>query len=127
MLTRVLQVLSKLGAADVAGEIGVIFNIPQPFTMRTKRLSQVIRMSHHHFKLMVQPESEDGKTIISNFIQVLEELFVILIAHQLQSLQYLCWFLCFQYLKGLKQEMQKEIPFLMELLRDMNVEVFLHL
>lgn len=86
MLTRVLQVLSKLGAADVAGEIGVIFNIPQPFTMRTKRLSQVIRMSHHHFKLMVQPESEDGKTIISNFIQVLEELFVILIAHQLQSL-----------------------------------------
>ncbi|OAY54336.2 potassium channel KAT3 isoform X2 [Manihot esculenta] len=89
------QVLSKLGAADVAGEIGVIFNIPQPFTMRTKRLSQVIRMSHHHFKLMVQPESEDGKTIISNFIQ---------------------------YLKGLKQEMQKEIPFLMELLRDMNVE-----
>ncbi|OAY26718.1 potassium channel KAT3 isoform X2 [Manihot esculenta] len=87
------QSLSKLGAADMAGEIGVIFNIPQPFTVRTKRLSQVIRMSHHHFKQMVQPQSEDGKIIISNFIQ---------------------------YLKGLKQEMQEEIPFLMELLDDMN-------
>ncbi|KAG8635847.1 hypothetical protein MANES_16G069300v8 [Manihot esculenta] len=63
------QSLSKLGAADMAGEIGVIFNIPQPFTVRTKRLSQVIRMSHHHFKQMVQPQSEDGKIIISNFIQ----------------------------------------------------------
>ncbi|GKU87150.1 hypothetical protein SLEP1_g1596 [Rubroshorea leprosula] len=63
------QSLSKLGSADLAGEIGVIFNIPQPFTVRTKRLSQVIRISHHHFKQMVQPHSEDGKKIISNFIQ----------------------------------------------------------
>ncbi|KAF2304503.1 hypothetical protein GH714_032810 [Hevea brasiliensis] len=92
--------LSKLGAADMAGEIGVIFNIPQPFTVRTKRLSQVIRISHHHFKHMVQPQSEDGKIIISNFLQ---------------------------YLKGLKQEMQEEIPFLMELLGDMNAEAFLQL
>lgn len=52
------------------GEIGVIFNIPQPFTVRTKRLSQVVRISHHHFKQMVQPQSLDGKKILSNFIQV---------------------------------------------------------
>jgi CRP-like cAMP-binding protein len=67
-----VQVLSKIGPSDVAGEIGVVFNIPQPFTMRTKRLSQVIRLSHHHLKQMVQPHSEDGKTIISNFTQVKE-------------------------------------------------------
>ncbi|GAV76004.1 DBD_Tnp_Mut domain-containing protein [Cephalotus follicularis] len=66
----VFQFLSKQGSADVAGEIGVIFNIPQPFTVRTKRLSQVIRISHHHFKQMVQPHSEDGKKTISNYIQV---------------------------------------------------------
>ncbi|OMO90972.1 Cyclic nucleotide-binding-like protein [Corchorus olitorius] len=53
----------------MAGEIGVIFNIPQPFTVRTKRLSQVLRISHHHFKQMVQPNSKDGKTIITNFVQ----------------------------------------------------------
>ncbi|XP_022730435.1 potassium channel KAT3-like [Durio zibethinus] len=85
------QFLSKLGAADMAGEIGVIFNIPQPFTVRTKRLSQVIRISHHHFKQMVQPQSEDGKIIIANFMQ---------------------------YLKGLKEDMLQEIPFLTELLAE---------
>jgi len=62
----------------MAGEIGVVFNIPQPFTVRTRRLSQVIRLSHHHLKQMAQPHSEDGKKIISNFIQV--ETLVCLIA-----------------------------------------------
>ena len=73
MLTKLkwdFQFLSKLGSADMAGEIGVIFNIPQPFTVRTKRLSQVIRISHQHFKQMVQQHNADGKIIISNFIQV---------------------------------------------------------
>ncbi|KAH8492568.1 hypothetical protein H0E87_021953 [Populus deltoides] len=79
----------------MAGEIGVVFNIPQPFTVRTRRLSQVIRLSHHHLKQMAQPHSEDGKKIISNFIQ---------------------------YLKDLKREMQEEIPFLRELLEDTAVE-----
>ncbi|XAR70906.1 hypothetical protein NMG60_11027946 [Bertholletia excelsa] len=64
------QFLSKAGAADMAGEIGVLFNIPQPFTVRTKRLSQVIRISHHQFKQMVQPHTDDGQIIVSNFIQV---------------------------------------------------------
>ncbi|KAJ6732421.1 POTASSIUM CHANNEL AKT1 [Salix purpurea] len=89
------QVLSKIGPSDVAGEIGVVFNIPQPFTLRTKRLSQVIRLSHHHLKQMVPAQSEDGKIFISNFIQ---------------------------YMKDLKQEMQQEIPFLKELLGDTTVE-----
>ncbi|XP_038993838.1 potassium channel KAT3 [Hibiscus syriacus] len=87
------QFLSKLGAADMAGEIGVIFNIPQPFIVRTKRLSQVIRISHHHFKQMVQPQSEDGKIIIANFMK---------------------------YLKGLKEDILQEIPFLTELLEEQN-------
>ncbi|KAJ6354573.1 hypothetical protein OIU77_005224 [Salix suchowensis] len=68
------QVLSKIGPSDVAGEIGVVFNIPQPFTLRTKRLSQVIRLSHHHLKQMVPAHSEDGKIFISNFIQYMKDL-----------------------------------------------------
>ncbi|GMI95045.1 potassium channel in Arabidopsis thaliana 3, ARABIDOPSIS THALIANA K+ RECTIFYING CHANNEL 1 [Hibiscus trionum] len=89
------QFLSKLESADMAGEIGVIFNIPQPFTVRTKRLSQVIRISHHHFKQMVQSGSEDGKIIIANFIQ---------------------------YLKGLGKDMLQELPFLRELLVYQNIQ-----
>ncbi|XP_016744733.1 potassium channel KAT3-like [Gossypium hirsutum] len=79
----------------MAGEIGVIFNIPQPFTVRTKRLSQVIRISHHQFKQMVQSESGDGKIIIANFME---------------------------YLKGLEKDMLQELPFLTELLADQNVQ-----
>ena len=69
-LILVFQFLSTLGSADMAGEIGVIFNIPQLFTVWTRRLSQVIRISHHDFKQLVQPHTEDGKKIISNFFQV---------------------------------------------------------
>ncbi|KAH9761000.1 Potassium channel KAT3 [Citrus sinensis] len=90
------QFLTKLGSADMAGEIGVIFNIPQPFTVRTKRLSQVIRLSHHHLKQMVPIDHGDGKKIMNNFIQ---------------------------YVKGLKQEMLDELPFLTELLSDLNIEI----
>ncbi|KAL5729315.1 hypothetical protein ACHQM5_002286 [Ranunculus cassubicifolius] len=85
------QFLSKLGPADMAGEIGVIFNVPQPFTVRSRRLSQVIRISHQHFKEHVEPHVADGITILNNFKQ---------------------------YLKGLKEELRQEIPFTKELLGD---------
>nr|XP_043606616.1 potassium channel KAT3-like [Erigeron canadensis] len=81
--------LTKLGPMDMFGEIGVFFNIPQPFTIRSKKLSQVVRISHHHFKQFVQPLTSDGKTIMSNFTQ---------------------------YLRELNKEVQDEIPFLADLL-----------
>ncbi|KAK8535258.1 hypothetical protein V6N13_081397 [Hibiscus sabdariffa] len=89
------QFLSKLESADIAGEIGVIFNIPQPFTVRTRRLSQVIRISHHHFKQMVQSGCEDGKIIIANFRK---------------------------YLKGLGKDTVHELPFLRELLAHHDIQ-----
>lgn len=64
------QIVSKLGSSEMAGEIAVLLNIPQPFTVRTRRLSQVIRMSHNHFKQILQPDNEDAKTLLSNFIEV---------------------------------------------------------
>lgn len=64
------QILSKLESPKMAGEIAVMLNIPQPFTVRTRRLSQVVRISHHHFKQLVQPNNDDGKILFSNFTQV---------------------------------------------------------
>ena len=64
------QILSKLESPKMAGEIAVMLNIPQPFTVRTRRLSQVVRISHHHFKQLIQPNSNDGKVLFSNFAQV---------------------------------------------------------
>ncbi|CAH8274574.1 unnamed protein product [Arabidopsis lyrata] len=91
------QVLAKLGPGSMAGEIGVVFNIPQPFTVRTRRLSQVIRIGHHKFKEMVQSDNDvDAKMIITNFMT---------------------------YLKGLNDELKKEIPFLRDLLADADAQV----
>ncbi|KAJ8555400.1 hypothetical protein K7X08_012896 [Anisodus acutangulus] len=87
------QFLSKLESPELFGEIGVIFNTPQPFTVRSKRLSQVVRISHHHFKQLVQPLKADGKIILSNFLQ---------------------------HLRGIEKE---EIPLISELLSDLNIEV----
>ncbi|KAM0063580.1 putative cyclic nucleotide-binding domain, rmlC-like jelly roll [Helianthus debilis subsp. tardiflorus] len=52
------------------GEIGVFFNIPQPFTVRSKKLSQVVRISQLRFKQLVQSLDEDKKRIMINFKQV---------------------------------------------------------
>ncbi|KAL3013753.1 hypothetical protein AAZX31_06G071600 [Glycine max] len=63
------QFLFKLESGGMAGEIGVMFNIPQPFTVRSRGLSQVKRINHRHFKHMVQPFSDDVKAINYNFIK----------------------------------------------------------
>ncbi|KAM0046358.1 putative cyclic nucleotide-binding domain, potassium channel, voltage-dependent, EAG/ELK/ERG [Helianthus debilis subsp. tardiflorus] len=89
------QCLIKLGPMDMFGEIGVFFNIPQPFTVRSRKLSQVVRISHHRFKQLVQSLDEDKKRIMINFTE---------------------------YLKELKKEVQDEMPFLAELLLDLNME-----
>ncbi|RWV83461.1 hypothetical protein GW17_00054922, partial [Ensete ventricosum] len=97
--------LSTLGPADLVGEIGVIFNIPQPFTVRSKRLSQVVRISHRHFMQIVRPYNADGKRVLSNFIQV-------------RSCKW-----CFdhlQFLKELSRDLIEEVAFVPELLRQMN-------
>ncbi|CAN7119838.1 unnamed protein product [Brassica rapa subsp. narinosa] len=92
-------VLAKLGPGDMVGEIGVVFNIPQPFTVRTRRLSQVIRISHHKFKEMVQSDVDDAKMIITNFMA---------------------------YLKELNDELKKEIPFLRDLLANADAQEMVH-
>ncbi|XP_070010816.1 potassium channel KAT3-like [Nicotiana sylvestris] len=86
------QFLSKLESPGLFGEVGVIFNMPQPFTVRSKRFYQVVRISHHHFKQLLQPLNADGKIILSNFLQ---------------------------HLKGMERE---EIPLISELLSDLKSE-----
>uniref|UniRef100_A0A3Q7IKY1 Cyclic nucleotide-binding domain-containing protein n=1 Tax=Solanum lycopersicum TaxID=4081 RepID=A0A3Q7IKY1_SOLLC len=101
------QFLSKLESPELFGEIGVIFNMPQPFTVRSKRLSQAVRISHHHFKQLLQLFTTDGKIILSNFLQ-----------HGLVTKYN-------QHLKGIEKEELQEIPLISELLSDLNSEVIL--
>ncbi|KAL5074245.1 hypothetical protein RYX36_013229 [Vicia faba] len=87
--------LFKLEPGSMVGEIGVMFNIPQPYTVRSRRLSQLIRIDHHHFKQMAKPFNEDGKTVIHNFTQ---------------------------FLKGLRGGVLEEVPFVTEFLSDLHEE-----
>ncbi|TVU35298.1 hypothetical protein EJB05_17182, partial [Eragrostis curvula] len=64
----------KIGPHGMAGEMGVIFNVPQPFTVRCRRLTQVVRISHSHLLQIIRPNTADADAIYCNFIQYLKSL-----------------------------------------------------
>ncbi|EAZ29513.1 hypothetical protein OsJ_13587 [Oryza sativa Japonica Group] len=62
--------VKRIGPRGMVGEIGVMFSIPQPFTIRSRRLTQVVRISHIHLLQAVRPNTADGCIVFSNFILV---------------------------------------------------------
>ncbi|CAM6027486.1 unnamed protein product, partial [Sphagnum balticum] len=65
--------LTTVHSGDVVGDIGVLCYIPQPFTVRTRKLSQVLRLDRTVFMSIVQSFPEDGKRIVDNLLQHLRE------------------------------------------------------
>ncbi|MQM15387.1 hypothetical protein Taro_048330 [Colocasia esculenta] len=88
--------LAELQATDMVGEIGMLFNIPQPFKVRSKRLSQVVKISHEHLRGVLLSQISEGQKIVSNLLQ---------------------------FLRSLKPEILEELPFAKEILSDMTDEV----
>ncbi|XP_062098454.1 potassium channel AKT1-like [Humulus lupulus] len=68
------QVVGVAKKGDVVGEIGLLSYRPQPFTVRTKRLSQLLRLNRTAFLNIVQANVGDGTIIINNLLQHLKEL-----------------------------------------------------
>lgn len=64
------QVVGALTTGDVCGETGVLCYRPQLFTVRTKRLSQLLRLSRAAFLNIVQASIGDGTIIVENLIEV---------------------------------------------------------
>ncbi|XP_054803575.1 potassium channel KAT1-like [Prosopis cineraria] len=60
------QVLGKAIGGDTFGEIGVLYNRPQPFTIRTVELSQVLRLGRISLMNAVQAAPEDAQIIRNN-------------------------------------------------------------
>lgn len=52
------------------GEIGLLCYKPQLFTVRTKRLSQLLRLNRTAFLSIVQANVGDGTIIMNNLLQV---------------------------------------------------------
>ncbi|GJM93319.1 hypothetical protein PR202_ga09866 [Eleusine coracana subsp. coracana] len=62
----------KIGPHGMAGEMGVILDIPQPFTVRCRRLTQLVRISQSHLRQILQPDSVDADTVRANFVQYIK-------------------------------------------------------
>ncbi|XP_019184559.1 PREDICTED: uncharacterized protein LOC109179505 [Ipomoea nil] len=61
-------------AACWGGEIGVLCYRPQLFTIRTKRLSQLLRMNRTAFMNIIQANVDDGTIIMNNLFQHLKDM-----------------------------------------------------
>ncbi|KAL2517599.1 Potassium channel AKT1 [Abeliophyllum distichum] len=67
------QVVGELKTGDVCGEVGVLCYRPQLFTVRTKRLSQLLRLNRTTFLNIVQANVGGGTMIMNNLLQHLKD------------------------------------------------------
>ncbi|EPS59603.1 potassium channel, partial [Genlisea aurea] len=67
-------VVGEARAGDVTGEIGVLCYKPQLFTVRTKRLTQLLRLNRTAFLHIVQANVGDGTIIMNNLLQAFQHL-----------------------------------------------------
>ncbi|VVB09006.1 unnamed protein product [Arabis nemorensis] len=67
------QVVNEAQRGNVFGEVGVLCYRPQLFTVRTKRLSQLLRLNRTALLNLVQANVGDGAIIMNNLLQHLKE------------------------------------------------------
>lgn len=63
------EVIETLGPGEMFGEIGVICKRAQPFTVRTRKLSQLLRLNRNALLETIQTKPKDGRIILDNFFQ----------------------------------------------------------
>lgn len=69
-LHALLQVIGKGVAGEIFGEIGVLCNRPQPYTVRTTELSQILRLKRTSLMSIIQANMEDGRITMNNLFLV---------------------------------------------------------
>ncbi|KAF6167471.1 hypothetical protein GIB67_031672 [Kingdonia uniflora] len=67
------QVHGKAVAGEIFGEIGVLLYRPQPFTIRTTELSQLLRLTRTSLINIIQTNMEDGNIIMNNLSKIKAE------------------------------------------------------
>ncbi|KAL5207740.1 hypothetical protein ABZP36_032175 [Zizania latifolia] len=65
------QVYEKVAEGEMFGEVGVLCNIPQPFTCRTAELSQLLRISKTRLREIIGEHMEDRNILMNNLFQKL--------------------------------------------------------
>ncbi|MCO5566673.1 hypothetical protein L7F22_020351 [Adiantum nelumboides] len=67
------EIIRTAGSGGVVGEMGVLCFKPQVFTIRTKKLSQLLRIDQSTFMNIVQANVLDGEIIMDNLFQHVKE------------------------------------------------------
>uniref|UniRef100_A0A7N0U6V9 Potassium channel n=1 Tax=Kalanchoe fedtschenkoi TaxID=63787 RepID=A0A7N0U6V9_KALFE len=67
------KTVGEAKTGDIVGEIGVLCYRPQAFTVRTKRLSQLLRLNRTSFLNIIQANISDGTVIMNNLLRHLKE------------------------------------------------------
>ncbi|OMO95963.1 hypothetical protein COLO4_15586 [Corchorus olitorius] len=67
-------VVGEAKTGDLCGEIGVLCYRPQLFTVRTKRLCQLLRLNRTTFLNIIQANVGDGTIIMNNLLQHLKDM-----------------------------------------------------
>ncbi|KAJ4878116.1 Potassium channel KAT1 [Raphanus sativus] len=65
------QIQGKAVVGDMFGEIGVLCCRPQPFTVKTTELSQILRISRRSLMSAMHAHAEDGRVIMNNLFKKL--------------------------------------------------------
>nr|XP_043624262.1 potassium channel AKT1 [Erigeron canadensis] len=68
------QVVGEAKTGELCGEIGVLCYRPQLFTVRTKRLSQLLRLNRTTFLNIIQANVGDGTIIMNNLLKHLKDM-----------------------------------------------------
>ncbi|KAF3325187.1 Potassium channel AKT1 [Carex littledalei] len=68
-----MQIVTTAKNGDLVGEIGVLCYKPQLFTVRTRTLSQVLRLNRASFLNLIQSNVVEGTIIINNLLQHLKD------------------------------------------------------
>ncbi|XWS19834.1 hypothetical protein CRYUN_Cryun31cG0050700 [Craigia yunnanensis] len=68
------QVIEKVAAGDMFGEVGVLCYRPQPYTVRTTELCQILRLNGTSLMNTIQVNTEDGRVVMHNLYMKLNGL-----------------------------------------------------
>lgn len=65
-------VFDKATAVEAFGEIGVLYHVPQPFTVRTTELSQILRINRTSLMNVLQANPGDAQIVMNNLLMVIK-------------------------------------------------------
>ncbi|OMO70282.1 hypothetical protein CCACVL1_19022 [Corchorus capsularis] len=68
------QVIEKVSAGDMFGEVGVLCCRPQPYTVRTTELCQILRLNGTSLMNTIQVNMEDGRVVMQNLFMKLNRI-----------------------------------------------------